>query len=330
MENAATVKQFNNYHRLPLGLLSKPRLPLGIVFLISDVYSFTGEKLSCVRTYKGFQNDLGISRPTVGRALRAAKANKMISSDKEKGYVCQRDKIDDGLFLKFETWVHTEEFEVRKNTRRRLNLSERLIYSFFRTRCDNRNNRAKAYEISISELAEILGLSEKTVQKGLWVLIRAKLIYRPAEDKGVNAYKKSRYTLNYKIIRAHEKKAKTAQKPATPAQDNSPKVITFKSAADVANEQRAERERRYFELKHNAEDVAERNYKYAMQDKQFRDAETELKAIGFDLAIAELHNLPTLPKLQRRSEELQGLRTAALMRIGLTEQDLIPQYPPGV
>lgn len=254
--STATVRQLNNYTRLPLSLLKL--LPHGQAYVLGDVYSFTGELLNCHRTYKSFGERAGGSRATVGRALRTGKAQGLISKDKDKGYIFNRDKINDDEFVRVLDWIRTEKFNVRKNERRRLLKSEVSIYSYIFTHCDNGKKRNKSFVVSISELAAALELSERTVQRALWVLIRAGLIYRPKKDKGVNAYKKSRYTLNFKLIRAHEKKAKAKQKATAPISEPQ----RPKSFQEIEQDYKDKRDR--------AELIAERNLIKARENEQFK------------------------------------------------------------
>lgn len=311
MATTATEKQFNNYIKLPCSLLSV--LPHGQAYVLGDVFSFTGARQNCHRTYKSFGNRVGASRATVGRALRAGKAQELIANDKEKGYVCNLDKVQGDDFLRVLDWVITEEFKVRKNVTRRLLPSERSVYSFLYTRCANGKKRNKVCTVSIAEIAAALCLCERTVQRALWALIRAGLIFRPLKDKGVNAYKKSRYTLNFKIIKAHEKEAKK-KKQAKPAAEP-PQPKTF-----------AEIEQTYADKRTRAELIAERNLIRARENANFKLWDDVYKSMKIEAAFAPLKCPDRVAEFERRAAQAYAERRIALSAIGLTEDELKPQY----
>ena len=308
----ATARKLNNFIRLPYELLAK--LSHGQAYVLGDVYSFTGDNLDCHRTYKTFGNRAGSSRATVGRALHAGRAQGLISVDENKGYVFERDKLNDDKFMRVLDWIITEEFNVRKNEHRRLLPSERSIYSYIFTRCDNAKKQNKVCEASIAEIAEAVHLSERTVQRRRWSLIRAGLIYCPMEDKGVNAYKKSRYTLNYKLIREHEKKARTEARTATVSSEQQrPKTLQ-----DV--------EQYYSDKRARAELLAERNLIKAREDEAFKLADDTYKYMSFDAVLAAYRNPEQAERLEQRAAKAKVERLIALNKIGMTEKDVEPQY----
>lgn len=306
----ATARQLNKYRRLPYALLEL--VPHGQAYVLSDVYSFTGERLDCHRTYKSLGDRAGNSRATVARALKAGKLQGLISIDKNKGYVFDRNKINDNEFMCVFDWVITEEFNVRKNERRRLLSSERSIYGYIYTHCDNASKSKKYCDVSISELASKLHLSERTVTKRRWSLIRAGLMYCPAADKGVNRYKKSRYTLNYKLIREHGEKAKAEKKAAAPDPKRSK---TFK-----------EIEQDYQDKRDRAELIAERNLIRAREYNAFKIADDVYKHMSISAAFAPFRNPVQLAEFEQRAARAKADRLVALREIGLTEKDIEPQY----
>lgn len=308
----ATARKFNNYTRLPYDLLAM--FPHGQAYVLGDVFSFTGDNLDCHRTYKSFGDRAGSSRATVGRALRSGKAQKLITVDKEKGYVFNRNAVREDSFLRVPDWVRVEEFDVRKNKRRRLLKSEVSVYSYIYTRCDNKKKSNKFFETSVSAISEAVHLCERTVLRALWTLIRAGLIYRPKKDKGVNAYKKSRYTLNYKLIRAHEKQVKIDTKPtAVSAEPQRPK--TFQ-----------EIEQYYKDKRERAEFIAERNFNRANENERFKLADGIYKSLMFSAAYAMHYNSAQKEEFERRAAKAQTERLIALRELGMTEKDLDPQY----
>lgn len=306
------ARQLNNYIRLPMSLLSL--LPLGQAYVLGDVFSFTGKGNACRRTYKSFGSRTGNSRATVARALSKGKAQGFIMQDKEKGYVFNLDKVKGDKFLRVLDWIITEKFTVRKDEKRRMLPSERTVYTFIYTRCDNMKSRTKSCIVSISEIAEAVGLSERTVQRARLTLIRAGLIYCPLKDKGVNAYKKSRYTLNYKLIRAHEKKARTENKPVTASTEpQQPQTLQ-------------EIEQAYKDKRERAELIAERNLIRAREYDKFKIADEAYTYMGVSAAFAHFQNPEKAAEYERRLAQAKAQRLIALRDIGLTEADIEPQY----
>ena len=220
MSTEMAVQLNRSYIRLPKSALLNG-LSFGIQQVIGEIYSFTGEAkggkpLSCFRTYSKFMERTHLSYATVARGLRAGRSRGAIKGNNKEGFTCTI-VAENGDFLRLPAWVCAEEFQVRKNKARKLKNSERKLYAVFYTRCTANKNSKHKYEASIADLANESGLSERTVQRAVWVLIRAGLIYRPKEDVGVNAYKSSTYTLNYKLVLAKEKTDREIKKEAKKA-----------------------------------------------------------------------------------------------------------------
>ncbi len=320
MSEATATTKFNNYNYFKLPYKLKG-LSLGTQFVVGEVYSFTGEskrgdELNCRRKYSGFQERLGYSRATIGRGLKDGRDYGFIKKDKEKGYVCEISKFADAEFLRIPNFIREDEFKVHKNKRRKLLSSESKIYGCIFTHCDNRGKKCKTYETSIYELSKLLGLSEKTVYKGLWSLIRAGLIYRPKCDIGVNAYKVSKYTLNTKLLRAHgiyigAGEKKPAPEPKTP-----------KATATVE-----EREQYYYDLRYRAQIIAERNLEAARRDEQFRQADDALKKLIPQLALATMSGrTEEIVSIQVLQGEAMRIRANRARIMGYTRESFEPQY----
>lgn len=320
MEVTAT-KKFNsyNYFKLPTGLKG---LPLGTQFVIGDIFSFTGKskqgkELDCRRTYNTFKERLGYSRATIGRGLKWGKENGVIKKDKEKGYVCELGNFADSDFLRLPNFIREEEFNVHKDKRRKLLPSESDIYAYLFTHCANNKHKKKVCEISISKLAEVLDMSEKTVYKGLWTLLRAKLIYRPKIDKGINAYKVSRYTLNTKLLREHGIYIGANEKKPEPE----PKKPEAKATAE-------ERKQYYSNLRYRAQLIAERNLETVRRiDEQFRQADDTIRNIAPALALATVsghtEEIVTLQVLHGEAMRIKATRARIL---GYMLDSFEPQY----
>lgn len=210
--------QLNSYIRLPRILNG---LSFSVQQVIGEIFSFTGtaaggKQLTCYRSYKKFVERCHVSRATVARALKIGRNKGLIKGNHKNGYE-SLISASNGEFLRLPEWVMRDKFLIRENVERKLTKSEQHIYAYIFTRCTNKKNGKHTIEISISRLATELNISERTVQAALWALIRARLIYRPKEDKGINAYKASKYTLNYKLVLIKEKNEKKIRKEAEKA-----------------------------------------------------------------------------------------------------------------
>lgn len=277
---ANTAEQFNsNYIRLPKnGKLSG--LAFGLQKVIGEIFSFTGKAkggkvLSCHRTYKKFEERCGVSRATVGRALKEGRKSNLIQGNNKQGfeYKIAADNVE---FNRLPSWICQEEFAVRENDKRKLTNSEQKLYAVLYTRCTNKKNGKHDYSASIATLADEAGLSERTVQRALWTLIRANLIYRPKEDKGINAYKVSRYILNYKLVLLKEKTAnqrrKEVEKELAKVEDEP--FPEFTSAAKEGEEE--------FILHAPSQSRVKRNSKKSKAKRKIVIPEMEIYKVGSD------------------------------------------------
>lgn len=315
MTQSAIAKLNNDYLRLPLGVKG---LRLSAALLVGDVFSFTGKdkygnELTCKRTYKTFVERLNRSRATVGRALKSAKEQGFIRRDGEKGYVCEIKGVDE--FSRIPRFVMTEEFKIRK-TLRKLNPSEVEVYGYFYTHCDNEKKYVKVCEVSERELAAALGLNTKTVHKAIWALLRAKLIYRPEKDKGVNGYRISKFTLNAKIL---------AEYGIYLRRNEEAKEVQEQSEPEPKKEfNRVEYEQYYYDLQAKAEAEAARNLAIARRDRLFREADDELKLIGASLPM--LIKYPEeIIAMQVRQGEAERLKAERTRELGFTKESFKPK-----
>lgn len=319
MTKTANATQLNKYPylRMPLGL---PKLAASAVLLVSEVFSFTGKDrhgndLTCNRTYQSFKERIGKPHATVGRAIKAATEEKLIKRDKEKGFVFELENFPDVGFLRCPQFITSEVFKIRKK-KRKLLANEVRVYAYLFTHCDNRKNADKVCITSYAQIAEALNLNEKTVYKAIWSLLRAKLIYRPKKDKGVNGYRLSRYTLNVDILRKHGVLLVEEQEHVAVADNNA-----------AASEWTKERiEQYYYDKQERAKLIAERNLIRARQNERFKLADDIYKAMSIQAAVAPFQEPDKAQEYERRAAKAKSERLIALKELGLTEKDLEPQY----
>ncbi len=90
-------------------------------------------------------------------------------------------------------------------------------------------------------------------------------------------------------------------------------------------EARAARERFYCIRRQRAEDAAEKVCGAARKDEEFREAERELRSAGSAIGRAEAKGEDTAA-LRERLHAAETRRARAMLRLHLTEEDLLPRY----
>lgn len=294
---------------MPCELLTQ-NLTVNCLLVLSDAFSFTGvsksgKTLSCRRSYKDFQNKFNMSRSTVWRSVSSAKKRKLI--ERKNGiYSFDLSRVKNGRdcdFLQVPDWIHAKTFTI-DGKERTLKDTELLVYSFFYTRCNNRNNSTRYYTGSSNGIANKIGKSERTVYRAINCLMHAKLIYRT--HKGVNGYNKSEYTINFKFVRDTEK---SFDKKFAESQKSDSSYIT-------------DRRDYYVELRHRAEDIAHSNLERARKYMPFREAEKKLS----ELAIKSAFPGTDAKDVEREFKKARQFRAAVMRELGFSDDDFKPQY----
>ena len=173
-----------------------------------------------------------------------------------------------------------------------------------------------AYEGSIARLANSLNLSEATVGRTIKFLLKARLIYRPAEDKGVNSHKLTRYHVNRELF-SYEKFRKVKKKKSEP-------TVSKEVAAINA---RAEREAYYAARKADMEERAERYLLESLQTvPQLKALNKDINLMQPTIAKAEVYNMSTYPILKAKEQRLKEERRALMQRFGISEDKFKAEY----
>lgn len=89
---------------------------------------------------------------------------------------------------------------------------------------------------------------------------------------------------------------------------------------------RAERERYYSNLKAKALSLADSNLEKAMSLDGFKEVRSKLAMLEIELAKADLYNPNSVCALQEEKEDLKKQQVALLSKIGLTINDIIPNW----
>lgn len=200
----------------------------------------------------------------------------------------------------------------RRTVRRRLTPAEVDVLSFVL----HETNLKGGFHGSIGEIAKELDMSERTVERAVYALFSAHLIFRP---KKANAKGKSKFVANLKKIDEiiPHKESKKPQK--------SKKTSKKASHVQVLND-RADREKYYAALREHAQSRADKYMAQARADARFVAVTKELNGLELTLAKAELNAPATLPGLRARQKALQAEKAAILQRLGIDVQQLKPQW----
>lgn len=352
-EATATQKLNNPYFAAPMSFFDYcgRRLPLGTIIVSSLFSSFSGKKQAdgtistCTRKKKQLHEEICVSLSTIYRAMKElGKKDKLtLLEGKEDTYIFNHDC---DKFLRIDKRLLTEEWDIYdENTqkvkeRRKLTFAEVVIAALIITRCYNKKDetRKHIFTAAYSDIANELDLAESTVERVIPILKAAKIIVRKSEDVGVNRYKKSTYYANRKFKWIYKKKK--FEQPTEPTQIVQPQPAASTTSGQTTSSKKeywkyikekeersrkiAEQEQKYYDAKFAAEDKADKNYRRAMQDEQFKKATEELMAVSIEIGKAEgkAANGKAPEELYKREAELQEKRRQALKRIGLTESDI--------
>lgn len=200
----------------------------------------------------------------------------------------------------------------KRSVRRRLTPAEVDVLSFILTETELK----KGFDGSVKDIAKELGMSARHVERAIYALFSAQLIYRPKKERATG---QSRFVANMdtirKIVKFKEpkkgKKTKKSSKKALQVQD-----LNAKADFDKFYAERRQRAQAY------ADDFAAK----ARADARFVEVEKELNGLEIKLAKAELRAPLTLPALQARQKALEAEKLTILQRLGIDVRQLKPQW----
>ena len=197
---------------------------------------------------------------------------------------------------------------------RRLTKAQVLLLGHMMTEAKRPKNNGKV-EGSMAMFARKLNLSETTVKKGVKVLLKAGLIYRTAEDKGVNGSQLSYYRVN-KSLYDYEKMRRVKAPKKTAAE----KAV---AAADA----RAERESYYQKRQQDMQARAER---YLMQTynaaPRLKDIDLELRKLQLPWARASSTDAAKYQQLSLQQKALKSERASIYKEIGADVRRIYSDY----
>ncbi len=115
-----------------------------------------------------------------------------------------------------------------------------------------------------------------------------------------------------------------------PEREAAPSVRTtsspIKSEAAIAADTRYEREHYYSVRRDAADRKAAQARTAAERDREFSQAESEIRSCEIEIAKAELYSSDRLPSLKTALDAAKAKRRNAMKRLGLTEEDFLPEY----
>lgn len=263
--------------------------------------------------YDQIEGEFGVCRATVASSLNALKECDII----EEG---ARSKT--GTSYKFTgktgrrynvvpLYLYTADVAV-DGIERRLTKAQVLLLGYMMTESRRPKNNGKC-EGSVARFARELSLSETTIKKAIKTLLKARLIFRAAEDKGINGAALSRYVVARELFE-YERFRKVKAKKAT-----------SKDKAQAAADAKAARERYYAERQNDMKERAER-YKVKVWSTApaLKQIDADLRALAPQIARAELDGNAAL--LQFKAKRLEEERATLLQRFGIEERRMQPLF----
>ena len=335
MSDVKKAKQHSGFIQIPYEFFqeSEGRFSGRVETLLRGViYGFSLGSSSCRFSYTAFEEYINRSRATVARAVRDlrdrsndVKITRQGGKASEYQYVGEverkRKHVRVPIFLFF-TKVKMPKGKSGEFEFRYLTGTEIFVYSLFSTHClkDEGKGEFEGSEISI---ANILHCSQRSVDRAILALMKAKMISRL--KKGINRRDaKSTYHVNLKFYNKLWKKHNPIEKKGEKSSSTVPPK--FIAPQDVNANARADRERYYTLIRNEAEAKVDRALARAKSVPGFDDVYKQRRVLDIALVKAESKNPDKLPALKEQERTLTFEYDRLLRSVGLTAEDLIPQY----
>lgn len=202
----------------------------------------------------------------------------------------------------------------------------------------------ESFTASMDQIANMVGICEKSARTGIHKLLKSKVIFRPKDYKGTSEGKESEYWFGTKLKnaliqyekqckeeakkKAQEKRSRTRRtsKAAGTPEEAQNKPIQQWQENILAADMRGERERYYSILRQTALNRADKARKKAEQNKDFVRATAEIRKCELALARAEARGSDNIHTLRAALEKAARARKKALADVGMEESDLIPVF----
>ena len=312
------AEKLNTFFRYPyalarMGLSGATGRVASVIFSFSNRRSDTDAE--CVLTRTGLAAKAGVSVSSAARALGTLRNVNGFDQREEYGRRRYALHIETpgGCFRRYR-FLFEHEFEIGGRMRRLTALEEEIV-SFFLSHLTNPNAR-RGVETSCVRLAAMFGRSEDAVGAAIGRLLRAGLIHRPR--RGTNRSRLSRYSVDKDLrklaIREESPKKERASGPTLTRQE-------------MDHEARTARERYYAPIRAHAIALADAANAKAERDADYARVRRELAGLDPQIARAEVNgDQEGAAGLILRRKSLMVTRARILARLGLSEQDLRPQW----
>lgn len=313
------------YFRIPYSIAARSDGMTGAELkLYAFVYSRSRIKANanavCRAAYEDMMKKLGIrSRSTLSRGIRRLESAELIARRKRfhtKSEYSVPDLPPDVPCFEMEDFFQTTSFEIpREGRARRLRDPEAFLLGLVATH--TKNPGTKCFTGSIAQIAEMLGVCEKTVRLGLDVLTSAKLIrcreryFRSAYSKVLHLY------ANKAIVRVMRHKRRKAT--------GAPREL--RSETEIAADQRAAREQFYARRRQFAERMAEQYRSILESDEQYVKLERDIRALDPKIVRADLAERQGAvnregAQLRRRQTDLKLLLISRMAELNISPPQL--------
>lgn len=306
--------------RIPYEFFKNGFTPSAIL-IAGKIFTFSTLKNAkdsiCRSSFRDFARDFGLSERQVARKVKALKSSDFVKQDKSLRacacYTYTGEKCENA-FIRSETYLYQEEFEIRGEGKRYLTLTEILVLSLIMTHC--KNPKAGKFLGSVRSIAKILGISSTTAQRCISTLKRADLISCPAEDKAPNGSRRSVYHVNRKLLKSTRKE--------------SAKTVKEKSYVDpkiAALDADAERKRFYALALDRANAPAEAMQDRLRADDKYREAEKAWNGLKIRQAKAEIEdNTEEIGQIREEKKRWRSIMAERMAALNISPADLKPRY----
>lgn len=326
-ESAVSVPERDDFLRVPYDFCKSAKR-ISDCLVRSVIYSFSCVKNNpqarCAMSFSRIEERLRYSRSTVNLAIHSAtkldafdqdKSNRFRASYKYLPPEMESDGGDEPCVPTLPSFtvefylLHTT-FKTKDGKAVYLPKSAAMVLGLIKTHDDN-----GGFEGSVRGIARTLGRSPTTIQKAIDLLLDLKLIFRPKEDRGINASYRSRYTVNKGVLRRAEKTFdKKVRRTAGPSAKQDP--------VDEA----ADRERYYARLQWAEKERAESFERILNSDSRYHSLHQKIKELEIKRAKAEIFTPPAVPGLDRELDLCRADRAKRMAELGISEEDLRPKF----
>lgn len=315
------------FNRTPLSMYRKRsdagRLTPSAVAIMAKTYSLsTSSEDSGYRcTYDLMRAEFGYAKQTVATAFSRLKENNLIERKERDQDGTLYQYIGEKAGRQFDNvpqYLYTAEICIDGEWRRMSDTEIRVLARIM-TECSYIENGGGkfgggVYYVSYKKLARKVGRSETIVKKAIYSLLRARLIYRPKQYKGVNRFKVSGYQVN-KDVYEYKRHLKIKKQPKN-------KVSVQVSNLDYASE----RESYYSRLREADKARVERYTAILNADVEYKTNEKVRRELELACVKAEVYNPAELGELQRKLTMRETARKLIMSRLGVSDKDLEPAH----